>query len=250
MGKLSILMYHQVGEFRRPAAHRANYCHVRRFAAQMAWLHRFGYRVIGLQEAYRVLFEGEPLAGNAVVLTFDDGFQNFHDYAFPVLKRYGFPATVFLVADLLGRDPEWLAGENMVTSALMSPDTVRTLRRHGVLFGSHTLTHPRLSRIDRDRMRVEVALSKKKLETVLEEEIDFFCYPYGDFDDQVVAAVREAGYKAALSCIRASAFGGEDPLRLPRKAISFGDSLAGFWWKVHMKNKPKEEVRAPGRGGR
>ncbi len=59
MGKISILMYHQVGEFSRPAAHRANYCHIRRFKAQMAWLHRFGYRVIGLDEAYALLSGGE-----------------------------------------------------------------------------------------------------------------------------------------------------------------------------------------------
>ena len=85
-------------------------------------------------------------------------------------------------------------------------------------------------------MRREVLESKRKLETLLEEEVAYFCYPYGDFDEQVVATVREAGYEAALSCTRASAFGPEDPLRLPRKAISYGDSLAGFFWKIHMKN--------------
>lgn len=243
MGKISILMYHQVGEFSRPAAHRANYCHIRRFKAQMAWLHRFRYRVIGLDEALRCLCGEQPMPQHAVVLTFDDGYQNFYDSAFPVLKRYGFPASVFLVANLLGRDPEWLVGENMISTPLMSPDTIRTLRRKGILFGSHALSHPRLSQISQEQMRSEVSLSKAKIEAVLEEEVEFFCYPYGDFDDQVVAAVREAGYKAALSCIRASAFGQEDPLLLPRKAISYGDSLAGFWWKVHMKNQQKEESR-------
>jgi peptidoglycan/xylan/chitin deacetylase (PgdA/CDA1 family) len=238
MGKISILMYHQVGEFSRPAAHRANYCHIRRFKAQMAWLHRFGYRVVGLKEACEALFGGKPLSGNAVVLTFDDGYQNVYDYAFPVLKRYGFPATVFLVADLLGGETKWLAAEKR-EAQLMDLETIRKLRREGILFGSHTLSHPRLSRIDRDVMAREVRESKGKLEALLEEEIEFFCYPYGDFDQDVVAVVREAGYKAALSCGRASAFGHENPFLLPRKAISYGDSLAGFFWKIHMKNRPK-----------
>jgi peptidoglycan/xylan/chitin deacetylase (PgdA/CDA1 family) len=238
MGKISILMYHQVGEFRRPAAHRANYCDIRRFKAQMAWFHRFGYRVIGLEEAYEVLYGGKALAGNAVVLTFDDGYQNFWDFAFPVLKHYSFPATVFLVADMLGGKTLWQAAEKRETP-LMDLATIKKLRKEGILFGSHTLTHPRLSQIDRERMRREVHVSRQRLEALLEEEIEFFCYPYGDFDEDVVAAVREAGYKAALSCNRASTYGNEDPFKLPRKAISYGDSLAGFFWKLHMKNRPK-----------
>jgi len=241
MGKISILMYHQVGDFSRPAAHRANYCHVRRFKAQMAWLHRFGYRVIGLADAMRCLRGEQPMPRHGVVLTFDDGFQNFYDYAFPVLKRYGFPSTVFLVADLLGEKSEWLAAEKREVP-LMDLETIRELRREGVLFGSHTLSHPRLSRIDHLEMRREVLESKRKLETLLEEEIPYFCYPYGDFDEQVVATVREAGYEVALSCTRASSFGPEDPLRLPRKAISYGDSLAGFFWKIHMKNYSKKDA--------
>jgi len=241
MERISILMYHQVGEFSRPAAHRANYCHIRRFKAQMAWLHHLGYQVIGLQEAVRCLRGEQPMPRHGVVLTFDDGFQNFYDHAFPVLKHYGFPATVFLVADLLGKRSEWLAAENRDVP-LMDPEVIRKLRSEGILFGSHTLSHPRLSRIDRGRMHEEVAISKERLEKVLEEEIDYFCYPYGDFDDAVVDAVREAGYQAALSCIRASAFHREDPLRLPRKAVSHGDSLGGFFWKLHMKNKRKMKI--------
>ena len=130
MGKISILMYHQVGDFSRPAAHRANYCHVRRFKAQMAWLHRFGYRVIGLAEAMRCLRGEQPMPRHGVVLTFDDGFQNFYDYAFPVLKRYGFPSTVFLVADLLGEKSEWLAAEKREVP-LMDLETIREAPARG-----------------------------------------------------------------------------------------------------------------------
>jgi len=243
MGKISILMYHQIGEFERPPAHRSTYCHIRRFKAQMAWLYRCGYQVIGLEEACEVLFEGKPLKGNAVVLTFDDGYQNFYEQAFPVLERYGFPATVFLVADLLGKTSEWLAADGRPDPPLMDISIIRQLRRKGVLFGAHTLSHPRLSQIDHEQMCREVKESKRVLEELLDEKVDYFCYPCGDFDAGVVAAVKDAGYRGALSCIRASAEAGKvDPFLIPRKAISFGDSLAGFWWKIHMKHKPKQSV--------
>jgi peptidoglycan/xylan/chitin deacetylase (PgdA/CDA1 family) len=78
---VSILMYHQVGEFPAPKSHRAGFCHVRRFRSQMRYLKRFGYAVISLPEALAGIFQGATLAPRSVVLTFDDGYQNFHDYA-------------------------------------------------------------------------------------------------------------------------------------------------------------------------
>ncbi len=239
MNKISILMYHQVGEFARPAAHRSTYCHIRRFKAQMAYLRLLGYRVISLPEAVAAISGEIPLQGHSVVLTFDDGYQNFYDYAFPVLRRHGFPATVFLVSDLLGQPSRWLGADGREAPPLMDTATLRKIRPHGITLGAHTLTHPRLSRIDRGQMRREVFESKEKLAAMLGEEIEYFCYPAGDFDAEVVATVRQAGYRAALSCIRASAVAGDDLMLLPRKAISYGDSLAGFFWKLHMKNRRK-----------
>ncbi|MEZ5582014.1 MAG: polysaccharide deacetylase family protein [Candidatus Competibacteraceae bacterium] len=92
---LSILMYHQVGEFRSPKTHRAGFCHSRQFRAQMAYLKRFGYRVISLRQALDGLFYGAELPERAVVLTFDDGYENFHQNAFPVLQKYNFPAISY-----------------------------------------------------------------------------------------------------------------------------------------------------------
>lgn len=239
MGKISILMYHQVGEFPRPAAHRSTYCHIRRFKAQMAWLRHFRYRVIGLDQAFAALSGEKPVPDHAVVLTFDDGCEDFNDYVLPVLRRYNFPATVFPVAGLLGRESEWFAAQGREAPKIMDGETLRQLRQLGILVGGHTMTHPRLSRIGRAEMKQEIVQSKEVLEDLLGESLDFFCYPYGDFDTEITRTVREAGYRCALSCIRGSATGADDPFLLPRKAISWGDSLAGFFWKLHMKHKKK-----------
>lgn len=232
-------MYHQVGEFDSPTTHRATFCHVRRFKAQMAYLHRFGYKVMRLENALEGLFGERPLPRRAVVLTFDDGCQSFRDYAFPVLQEYGFPATVFLVSGLLGKNAKWLADEGRFAPRLMDRETIQELKTRDIQFGSHTLSHPSLIRISPSQRSEEIVQSKVDLEELLDEKIKFFCYPNGDFDDDVVADVRNAGYTAALSCIRGSATPSDDMFVLPRKAISYGDSLIGYFWKLHMKHKKK-----------
>jgi len=237
-------MYHQVGEFERPESHRATFCHIRRFKAQMAYLYRLGYRVLSLQSALDGLFGNGKLPRHSVVLTFDDGYENFNQNVFPVLERYGFPATVFLVSELLGRNAKWLAEDGRHAPDLMDKMAIKKLRSDNIVFGSHTLTHPLLTRLDQSRQAREITDSKSALEDLLGEEVKFFCYPAGDYDEKVVKLVREAGYQAALTCDRGAATPHENPLTLPRKAISFGDSLVGYFWKLHMKHRKKMQKRS------
>jgi peptidoglycan/xylan/chitin deacetylase (PgdA/CDA1 family) len=241
MARISILMYHQVGEFARPAAHRSTYCHIRRFRAQMAYLHKAGIPVLALPDAFAILCEGRPFQGHGVVLTFDDGDSSFADYAHPVLARYGFPASVFIVSALIGQPAAWFGIDGREMPRIMDGTTIRALRKQSVNFGPHTLSHPRLSREETSRIVLEVEQSKAQMESLLDEPMDFFCYPYGDYDHRVIAAVKNAGFRGALSCIRGSAAPGqEDPYQLPRKAISYGDTLPGFCWKLHVKHRKKQ----------
>jgi peptidoglycan/xylan/chitin deacetylase (PgdA/CDA1 family) len=236
---VSILMYHQVGVFPRPEAHRAVFCHVDRFRAQMAYLKAMNFSVLSLEQARACLFEGKPLPGKSVVLTFDDGYENFREHAWPIMQKHGFPATVFLVSDLLGKTSRWLGSEFSEHPPLMSASTVRQLAAEGVNFGSHACSHPRLSRLDDAQMRREVFDSKSTLEDVLGREVPDFCYPYGDYNARTVELVQEAGYRTGLTCIKGPANTAYNPLEIPRKAISYGDNLIGFAWKLHVKNKRK-----------
>ena len=236
-------MYHQVGRFETPRRHRACYCDVERFRSQMGYLERFGYRVMGLGEALAALFGDGALPPRAVVLTFDDGYRNFREHAFPILRQFGFPATVYLVSGLLGGRAEWLDVDGP-KPALMDETEIRELHREGVRFGSHGVTHPRLSRLDETAAREEILASRRMLEDLLGEPVDHFCYPYGDYDDGVRRLVQSAGYRSALTCIRGAANEAENPLEIPRKAISYGDNLIGFMWKLHMKHARKAAMRS------
>lgn len=239
MRRISILMYHQVGEFAPMRGHRSTYCHHRRFVAQMAYLHRFRYRVLSMDEVLAAVRGERPIPPRAVAITFDDGYENFYQYALPALRRYRFPATVYCLSGLLGQDAEWFAADGRETPRLMSAARLRELRGEGVTIGSHGVSHVRLARVDRERMADEVRRSKAELEAVLDAEVRHFCYPYGSHDAEVVETARAAGYATAVTCVRAGAAPGDDPLALPRKAISYGDNLAGVFWKLHMKNRPK-----------
>jgi peptidoglycan/xylan/chitin deacetylase (PgdA/CDA1 family) len=218
--------------------HRAGYCEITRFRAQLAWLKWTGYRVISLRQAYDALFHGLPLQTHSVVLTFDDGYQNFADQALPVLTDYGYPSVVFAVSGLLGRKAEWLPADR--AADLMSGSTLRDLTNQGVEIGSHTVHHHRLSRITPDQQKLELTTSKQVLEDVLGQSVDFLAYPYGDYDTGVRDATASAGYRAAVTCSRGSANTAPNAFEIPRKAISYGDSLAGFAWKLALKNRRKD----------
>jgi peptidoglycan/xylan/chitin deacetylase (PgdA/CDA1 family) len=236
---INILMYHQVGDFEPMRAHRSTYCHYRRFAAQMAYLHRFGYNVLRMEAVLDCLSGKRPVPARAVALTFDDGYENFYEYAYPELERYGFPAMVYLIADLIGRDAAWFAQDRRSTPALMAAARIRQLHQAGVDFGSHGASHVKLGEQDEARIREEVVRSKSVLEDLLGVPVGHFCYPYGSYDLRALKAVEEAGYSSATTCVRAPARPGDDPLALPRKAISFGDTLPGVFWKLHFKHTPK-----------
>lgn len=239
MTGIQILMYHQVGDFKPMKTHRATYCDHRRFARQMAWLKLGGYTVMRLDDALRALRGEIATPKRAVVLTFDDAYENFYEYAFPVLQRHGFPAMVYALSGFLGKPASWLAADGHPTPPLMSKSRLRELRLAGIDIGSHSHSHVRLAEQSTDRIRAEALQSKVELEDALGERIDHFCYPYGSHDLRCVEAVAEAGYLSGVTCERASATPEDDPLTLPRKAVAWGDSLVGVWWKMHMKNDPK-----------
>jgi peptidoglycan/xylan/chitin deacetylase (PgdA/CDA1 family) len=121
----------------------------------------------------------------------------------------------------------------------MDAARLREVRAAGMTIGSHTVNHVRLAEVPSAAGRRELAASKAALEDVLGEEVRHLCYPFGSFDLDTVRAADETGYESGATCLRGAATAADHPLVLPRKAISFGDSLAGFAWKLLFKHAPK-----------
>jgi len=236
-------MYHQVGRFTKiPPDHRASLCLESRFKAQMVLLKILGYKVISLEEACKGIFDKGTLPPRSAVLTFDDGYQNFADIAWPVLKRHNYPATVYLVSQFIGKRAEWL-GNEFDEAMLMDAVTLRRLATEGVDFGSHTRTHCHLTQLSSQEKRKEIFKSKAELEATLNSPIRGICYPFGEYDEEARDMVQEAGYATAVSCVRGAANTSVNRFELTRKSISYGDTFVGFFWKLVMKNKRKDISR-------
>ena len=241
MSPVQILMYHRVGHFPgRVKAHGALYCHLPRFRAQMSMFRRLGYKVIGLDQAVAGLQGLQPLPPRPLVLTFDDAYVDFLEHAAPVLLEHGYPATVSAVSGLVGATSIWDEGVGPEPAALMNAAQLREVQALGFTLGSHSKTHLRLAQQPDARLIAETRDSRSALQDLLGRSVDHFCYPYGSHDLRAVEAVAAAGYRSATTCVRAAATAQDDPLTLPRKAVSRGDDLFGVAWKLLFKNRPKQ----------
>ncbi|MFP4063353.1 MAG: polysaccharide deacetylase family protein, partial [Halochromatium sp.] len=237
--RLSILMYHQIGRFEPMRAHRANYCDAGRFARQMALLAYGGFQVISLERALAGLYGQQRLPPRAVLLTFDDAYANFVEHALPVLVAHRFPAVVYAISDWLGQRMRWAErAPGRAEPTLMSAAQLRLLPEAGICVGSHGASHRKLAELTPAEQFAELTRSRMALEDLLGQPVRDLCYPFGRFHRDTVRLAAEAGYRSAMTCLRGAATEADHPLVLPRKAISFGDNLLGFGWKL-VKHRPK-----------
>jgi peptidoglycan/xylan/chitin deacetylase (PgdA/CDA1 family) len=161
------------------------------FEWQMRWLHERGYSVVPLSQLVKRLRAGERPSGATAVITFDDGFLSVYTTAFPILARYHFPATVFIVSGYCGKSNDWPSQPAAAPRhALVGWGQIREMDRHGFEFGAHTVTHPLLNRLTPDEAAYEVVGSKGMIEESLGHSIELFAYPYGRLNGAIKALVR------------------------------------------------------------
>ena len=169
------------------------------FQDQMKILSEENFAVKPLSEIVHCLKNKEEIPPKTIALTFDDGFQNFYQRAFPVLSFYGFPATVFLVADHCGKYNDWQGNPSYLPRArLLSWEEIGFLAMNNIEFGAHTCTHPDLTKISLTAAEREITESKTIIEENTGRKVELFAYPYGRFNQPVKQIVAE-NYAAAVS---------------------------------------------------
>jgi len=198
-------MYHYVNTTPPPAGPYADSLTVRthEFEEQMAYLVDNGYTVIGYARLEAGL-QGASMPEKPVILTFDDGGADNYSVAYPILRKHGFAATFFLITGKVG-------GEGYVTW-----DEVREMHTEGMAIGSHTVSHPDLSAVGAERLAKELEESRDEIERQVGVAPTAFCYPSGAYDDEVIAALIEAGYRMAVTTKPGKEANRDTTFELPR----------------------------------
>jgi peptidoglycan/xylan/chitin deacetylase (PgdA/CDA1 family) len=203
-GWLPILTYHRVVDSPPPDDPAGHWVTAGTFERHLRWLAAHGYSSLPVAAVGRAFDDGagipDRLPLRAVVLTFDDGYRDNYDLAWPLMKRYGFTATIFLVSESIGGYNRFDADLPGAPVPMLSWEQVREMGSAGIAFGSHTCTHPSsLIGLDDNRLRYELEGSKATLEEMLNAPVDQFSYPHDQLDGRVEAAVASAGYTLACA---------------------------------------------------
>ena len=233
-----VLMYHMVSAQGEAKKHRGLRVEPAMFERQVAWLAANGWQFVTMAELTKRDFRG----GKQVAITFDDGYEDNLLNALPILQKYDAKATLYLVVER--HDNDWSvrkkahhnSGE-LAAEPKLSDDQVRQLLDSGVFeLGGHTLTHCHLpSTAPADKAR-EISACRLALEETFNTPVTSFAYPFGIFDDEDVALVRDAGFTSAVTTnegIDGSGQSAAHPWRLRRIKVSGKDN---FWaFKIRMR---------------
>jgi peptidoglycan/xylan/chitin deacetylase (PgdA/CDA1 family) len=186
----AVLTYHSIDSSGSPISVGAA-----TFQSHLRWLAGSGVQVVTLERLLEL-----PAEADAVAITFDDGFANFASAAWPSLREYGFPVTLFVVSDFVGRSNSWgrFRGVSIPDLPLLDWKTLVQLAEEGVRLGSHSRTHPDLRAVSESELREEIEGSASSILAETGHVPASFAYPYGFWDADVVAAVRET-YRTACS---------------------------------------------------
>jgi len=213
-----IVMYHSVN----PEVSTKNLLVVspKTFERQMQFLKKHRYNVLALQQLAVLIKEKKKLPAKAISITLDDGYKDNYTYAFPILKKYNLPATVFIITNEVGR-PDRLGW-----------DEIKEMQESGIItFGSHTLGPVPLTEIESaQEVKRQIFDSKKILEEKLGRKVGAFSYPEGRFNDGIKQLVKDAGYKCAVATNPGKKFSNDDIFILKRLRISKNaNNLFVFW---------------------
>ncbi len=206
--RVPILMYHHIATpppNADPLRHRLS-LPPSLFEAQLQYLQQAGYTTITLDDLIYYLTQGRPLPPKPIILTFDDGYRDHYTNAFPLLQKYGFIGTFFIITDLVNQQhPEYLTW-----------DMVREMKAAGMAFGAHGRTHIDLAQADMDQLIWQALGSTEVFQVELGEPARYIAYPSGRYDEEVIAVYKSANYWAGLTTIQGATHSSDRLFELKR----------------------------------
>lgn len=181
--KIPVLMYHSIN------LNSTNNLIItpQEFEKQVKWLKDNEFTPLFLEELYSMLTTGKNIPSKPVALTFDDGYEDNYTEAYPILKKYNFKATIFLITDTIGQP------------STLKEDQIREMYSNNIDFQSHTASHFELNTLSYQKQLEELTRSKEAISKLLNKNTDYLCYPVGRYNEDTIKASKATGYKMAFT---------------------------------------------------
>lgn len=226
-------MYHSISEHVGNEKHNKWRVKPNDFEKQMHWFYKNNWKSFTISELVKL----DEIPEKSFVITFDDGYEDNYLNAFLILQKYNFKATIYLVPNQ--ETNHWEEKNTSVLSKLLNEKQILEMQNSGLIeFGSHTLSHVNLSTINDEQLLNELKKSKEEVEKITNKECEAFAYPYGKFDDKIVQAVKNVGYKNATVVKRGLFEENDDVFTIKRVGILGTENFVDFLLKVsRVRNK-------------
>jgi len=216
--KSPFLLYHKIDKRTPDVKIGGAFTSPRSFERQIRFLKKHGIKFLTASEMVAYYVEQRRFPERTVCVTFDDGWKDNYTNAFPILKKYGVPATIFIVPSVLGETTDSITADGEGPREHMSVADVQAMAAAGIEFGSHTMHHKLLHQAADKEAEDEIRLSKSAIEAIAQKECRTFAYPAGFVTEYAAKCAVEAGYRAAFT----TTYGrddGQDLFRINRTEI-------------------------------
>ena len=215
---LPVLMYHSISDEKTNDAFVLS---VNKFREQMHYLHRHGFHTLSMKQVMNFLTKNQMLPEKPILITIDDGYQNIYTNAFPIMRRYGIHGTIFVIANTIDRNSDYLTSSEL-----------RQMQRFGITVESHTLNHENLSQLSYAQQLYTLSFSKTEIEHLTGERVHAIAYPFGKFNDLTLRAARAAGYTLGFTTNGGYVNRSDNVFKMKRCGVYGPDTMSMFCHKV------------------
>ncbi|MBC2851913.1 polysaccharide deacetylase family protein [Cetobacterium sp. 8H] len=235
--EMPVIMYHRVIKDESEKGVHGTYVTVKQFEEQMSYLKKKGFETVTfkdmLNNKYKQRFDNDK---KWIMLTFDDGYKDNYENAFPILKKYGFKSIIYIL-DGLNYNKWDVQNKNNPEKkfTLMNKEELLEMQNYGIEFGGHTSSHPELAKLPIEKAIDEISISKITIEKMIGKELLSFAYPYGSLNQDVKQIPKKIGYRFAVATDSGSLTFSDDLFEIRRIGIFPTNNLFNFKRKVSGK---------------
>lgn len=229
LGKIRVLLYHRITMDKSIKKYPSIVLQANTFRRQLELLDRWGYTALTFEDV-RLHLAGElNLPNRPVIITFDGGYGDVYETAFPILQEFGMKAVVFVLGDQMMRENIW-DKDSVTLSPLLNQQQILEIKAAGFEIGSHSMTHAKLTDVHERVATEEILRSRMLLEILLNVPVNSFAYPYGLVNATIKKIAKDAGYTFACADYTGPALFGRDLLEIRRIVMPDTTNWLQFWW--------------------